>query len=144
GAGEALAGEERSEQTVHRRLAWMERLRHRAERLREPGGLGAGDAERVRQLARVEPEHAPGSRRGAERADRRRHVPAALGESLADHAADARLELEASDERGERIGARGMPPLREREYDRRHGGGTVEHGRQMCVVKIEGVALRTV
>jgi hypothetical protein len=71
-------------------------------------------------------------------------VPAALGQSLADHAADARLELEAGDERGERIGARGMLPLRERQHDRRDGGRAVQDGRQVRVAEVERVALRAV
>jgi hypothetical protein len=144
GAGEALAREQCGEQPVHRGLARMERLRHRAERLREARRLRARDAERVRELARVEPEHPPRGCRRPERADRSRHVPAALREPLADHAADARRQLEAGDERGERVGAGGTPPFPEREDDRRDGGGAVEHGGQVRVVEVERVALRPV
>ena len=76
----------------------------------------------------------------APNADRRRHVPPALGESLADHAADTRLELEASDERGERT----APEACRHSASANTTGATAARrstaGR--CVVKIEGVALR--
>ena len=105
GTGEALAREQRGQQPVHRRLARVERLRHRPERLLEAGRLRACDAERVGEPAGVESEQLARRGGGAEVPEHAGDVPAAIGERAAEDAADARLDLEAGDEGAQRLGA---------------------------------------
>ena len=107
-AREPLAREQRGQDPVHRRLAGMERLAHRPERLLEPRGLGARDPERSSELLGGEAQQLPRGRHRAEVTEHRGDVPAPVGEQRADDSPDPRLDLEAGDESGDRV-APGRP-----------------------------------
>jgi hypothetical protein len=119
----------------------MERLRHRPERRGEAGRLRAGDPERVRHLNGAQPEQLARGGGRSEVPEGGRGVPAPLGEFGTDHAAQACLDLEARDEGGERVGAREVTPLAQRQHDGGDGRRAVHDGREVGVVEVERVGL---
>ena len=139
-----FAGEQRGQQAVHRRLPWVQRLRHRPERLLEPGRLGSRDTEGMGESPGVQPEQLSRRRGRAEMAEHAGDVPAAIGELSPEDAAEARLDLEAGDEGRQRLGAGQVPPLAERQHHGRDGRRAVDDGRQVRVVEIERVRLGAV
>ena len=74
-------------------------------RRHQAGGLGAGDAERVHGLLRIELEAARGAGAGREHAERRARMPALADVLLPHAAADARADLVAGDRGGEEFAA---------------------------------------
>ena len=96
--GHAAPREQRREHAVARGQARVQRLHHRAEVLFQAGRFRRRDRQRV---ARSRSASSPSSRarrgRGADRAERRRAVPAALVVSRVHRAAEPRFDLEADD-----------------------------------------------
>ena len=108
-AGEPALGEERRQQPVVRRLPGVKRLRHGAEARLEPGGLGAGEAERVLEALEIEPEQMSARRRGAEGADGSGGMEAGGVVTGVDDRAQAALDLDAGHDRGQQLAAPDAP-----------------------------------
>ena len=91
---------------VLRGAAGMEALGHRAEHLAQARRLRRREAERPGHLLPVEPEQLADRRRGAEHAGRAGDVPAAVVVVGIDCVADAALDLDAGDQRGQEVARR--------------------------------------
>ena len=89
--------QQRRDDAVSRRQPRVQRLHHRPEVFLEAGRLGRGNRERVPGRAGVETEQARRGGRRADRAERRRAVPAALIVARVHRAAQPPFELEADD-----------------------------------------------
>ena len=140
GRGEALAREHRRPHAVPRRVARVIRLRHRAEVLLEPGGERRRDPERVPRRLGVEQEQTTGRRGAAERADRRRRVPAADVVIGVERAADGGVDLEA-----EHVRERERAAVRHLRFAGGQRGGEqrharVTHQREVRVVEVVRVS----
>ena len=96
-AREAAFREQRGEHAVARGQARVQRLHHRPEVLLQARRRRRGDGQRVGGANGVESEEARGAGGGADRAERRRAVPAALVVARVHQPAQARLDLEADD-----------------------------------------------
>ena len=113
-------------------------------RRHQPGGLGAGDAERMHGLRR---RYRPKPRRGAgrrrEHAHRRAGMPALADMLLAHAHADARADLVAGDRGGEKVAAaQAGVALRDRDQGRQRHRADVQHALAMHVVELEALHLR--
>ena len=97
--GEARLRQQRRRVAVLRRAAGMKRLAHRAEHLAQPGRLRGRQADRPHHLLLVKPEQLADRGRRAEHAGGAGDVPADIVVRGIDRVADARLGLEAEDER---------------------------------------------
>ena len=105
--GHAAARQLRREHAVARRESGVQRLHHRAEVLFQAGRFRRRDRQRVAARRFVQTEQPRRRRGGADRAERRRAVPAALIVPRVHRASQPRLDLEADDVRVEQRAARG-------------------------------------
>ena len=104
-----------------------------------PGGLGAGEAQRVLEALAIETEQMGARRRGAEGADGSGGVEAGGVVAGVDDRAQAALDLDAGHDRGEqaRAGSAARLGQGERRRDHRHRGVPAHRG--VGVVEVEGV-----
>ena len=136
---EAVAREQRGEQTVARAMADVQRLHHRAEVGLDAGGERRGDRERggdlvVRQLQQLRARSG-----GAEDAERRGRVPAVRVVIEVHAQRELALGLEAGDVGGDEIAAARADVVREREQRRQDRRRRMAADRVVAVVEIERV-----
>ena len=137
-AGEASRRQLGAHHPVVRSLARVQRLAHGAEHRFQPGGLGAGDAQRGGEFIGVQAHQVRAGGGGAEAADRgggmeAQHVVMPGG----DHPANAALQLVARDECGQHVGAGRPAFLRQRQQRGQDGDRGMARHRQVHVIEIQ-------
>ena len=139
GREEFLLGEQRRHQARQRAAALMEFHRRRAPGGEGAGGLAAGEAERLRHGVAVEAAQAADRRRGAERAERARPMPALGAEHrIVGADADPRHHLHAGDQRDQEIAAGRAVALGDGERRRHHLGRDMRQRRAVGVAHGDG------
>ena len=136
GRGHALTRELGGENPVPRRVAGVIGLRHRAEILLEPGGVGGGDGERVARLDEVEPHDARRRGGAAERADRGGRVPAARIVVRVQRRAEGHVDLEAEDVSEDQRAPAGHLGLRRGQSRRQERHARMTEQREVRVVEV--------
>ena len=122
----------------------MQRLHHRAEVLLQPGRRGRRDRQRMPGRGGVESQHPRDGRRRANRAQRRRAVPAALVVPRVQRPTESRLHLEADDVGVENGGSTRAGQLHRREQRRHQRRARMRERHEAHVVEVERVRGGTV